>query len=78
MNDMAVTENDALLGAEGLTSTVAEEAMLKRECPVPKPGVLVEKVMALEQRGRERATEAVMQMPRARKTGEVGGSQSAP
>ena len=78
VKESAITESDVPLGAENAALTMAEEARPMRECPVPKPGALVDKVMAFEQRGRERATEVVMQMPRARKTGGVGDSQNAP
>ncbi|KAK5129322.1 hypothetical protein LTR08_003602 [Meristemomyces frigidus] len=80
---VGVAAVDTPLENEGAVLALAEdrrsEAKPKRECPVPKPGGLVGKVMGFEQRGRERPTEVVLQMPRARKTKEeIGGSLSAP
>lgn len=74
----AAADDDAATAA-GVVGAAMEDGRRARECPVPKPGGLVGKVLGFEtetERGaRPRPTEVVVESTRARRERGKGGDQ---
>ncbi|KAK7510783.1 hypothetical protein IWZ03DRAFT_363065 [Phyllosticta citriasiana] len=70
-------DDDEAATAAGVIGAAVEDGRRARECPVPKPGGLVGKVLGFDTEGgaRPRPTEVVVESIRARRDKGKGGDQ---
>ncbi|KAK8161222.1 hypothetical protein IWX90DRAFT_488597 [Phyllosticta citrichinensis] len=73
----AAADDDKTATATGVMGAAMEDGRRARECPVPKPGGLVGKVLGFNTEGgaRPRPTEVVVESIRARRERGKGGDQ---
>ncbi|KAK7538117.1 uncharacterized protein J3D65DRAFT_666821 [Phyllosticta citribraziliensis] len=73
----AANADDETATAAGVMGAAMEDGRRARECPVPKPGGLVGKVLGFDTEGgaRPRPTEVVVESIRARRERGKGGDQ---